>query len=224
VAQTTDTIACMASRDYVSPQYKERSFNCPHCDTFAHQVWWQVRAIRHITDPGRNVPEADVSKCDRCGKDAYWIDEQLVFPPKAQAPLPHEDMPEDVRDDYLEARDLAGRSPRAACALLRLALQKLCVHLGESGQQINADIAALVQKGLPVQIQRALDTPRVVGNNAVHPGEMDLRDDVATATALFDVMNIIVEQQISQPRQLHELYDNLPEAARSAIEDRDATP
>jgi hypothetical protein len=130
-------------------------------------------------------------------------------------------MPDDVRQDYLEARDVAGRSPRAACALLRLALQKLCIHLGVGGGNINADIAALVKQGLPVQVQQALDTLRVVGNNAVHPGEIALGDDVETATALFDVMNFIVEQQISQPRQLQTLYDNLPDSARDAIEQRD---
>jgi hypothetical protein len=36
---------------------------------------------------------------------------------------------------------------------------------------------------------------------------MHLTDDVDTATALFNVMNFIVEQQ---PRQLQALYENLP--------------
>jgi hypothetical protein len=131
-------------------------------------------------------------------------------------------MPDAVREDYLEARDVADRSPRSAGALLRLGLQKLMVHLGEGGTSLNDDIASLVRKGLPVRVQQSLDTLRVVGNNAVHPGEMDLRDDAATANSLFDVMNFIVEQQIEQPRKLEELYGTLPAGAQDAITKRDS--
>jgi hypothetical protein len=42
-----------------------------------------------------------------------------------------------------------------------------------------------VQKGLDVQIQQALDTVRVIGNEAVHPGEMDVRDDPSLVGTLY---------------------------------------
>ena len=52
-------------------------------------------------------------------------------------------------------------------------LQKLCKVLGQSGNNINEDIKALVESGLDPRVQKALDAVRVVGNNAVHPGQMD---------------------------------------------------
>jgi hypothetical protein len=131
------------------------------------------------------------------------------------------EMPTDVREDYEEARAIIGQSPRGACALLRLAVQKLCKDLGESGENINADIAALVQKGLDVEVQEALDTLRVIGNNAVHPGEMDLKDDIETASALFSLLNFIVDDQIAQPRKRKAIFERLPPGAREAIHKRD---
>jgi hypothetical protein len=157
------------------------------------------------------------------GEWGYWVNEVLVAPAIAAAPLPHPDMPEDVQTDYIEARDVASRSPRSACALLRLAHQKLCISLGEKGKNLNDDIASLVKKGLPVEVQQAPDALRVFGNHAVHPGELDLQDDHASAQSLFGVLNFIVEQRIAQPRKLAELYGQIPEGALQQIERRDAT-
>jgi hypothetical protein len=130
-------------------------------------------------------------------------------------------MPEAVRNDYLEARDIVSKSPRAAAALLRLALQKLMPEIGRKGDNLNDDIGQLVREGLPVQVQQALDVVRVVGNNAVHPGLIDLKDDQITALALFNLVNLIVDFMIAQPKRVLELYDSLPEASRAAIEKRD---
>ena len=104
---------------------------------------------------------------------------------------------------------------------MRLALEKICAQLESDGRDINAKIGAMVNKGLRVEIQQALDTVRVVGNNAVHPGQMDLKDDYETCIGLFELVNIIVENQISQPKKIAELFGKLPEGARDAIEKRD---
>ncbi len=131
-------------------------------------------------------------------------------------------MPEDVREDFIEASSIAVKSPRGAAALLRLALQKLMLHVGQRGENLNDDIGALVREGLDPRVQQALDSLRVIGNNAVHPGELSLNDDAEAAQGLFGILNFIVEQLIELPRRLDAMYESLPQTARAAIERRDA--
>lgn len=146
----------------------------------------------------------------------------MIIPADAPVPPPHPDMPASVIEDYQEARSIFSRSPRASVALLRLAIQKLMPDLGEKGENINADIKALVAKGLPVQVQQAFDFCRVVGNNAVHPGEINLNDTPEMGQHLFSMINFIVEDRITRPKQVAELYAKLPEPAKAAVEKRDA--
>jgi hypothetical protein len=105
---------------------------------------------------------------------------------------------------------------------LRLALQKICKHLGEPGKNINEDIGSLVKRGLNPSIQRALDVLRITGNNALHPGELDVRDDRILVGKLFALLNVIVQQMITQPREIEELWGQMPDGAREAVQKRDA--
>ena len=162
-----------------------------------------------------------VSKCFNCDDIAIWIHERLVYPQRGEGPPPNSDMPEDIRRDYDEASAILDLSPRGAAALIRLAIQKLCKHLGQSGENINEDIKSLVAAGLDPRIQKALDVVRVIGNNAVHPGKIDIKDDRAIAENLFRLLNLIVDKMISEPKHIDEVYALLPEGARKAIEKRD---
>lgn len=132
------------------------------------------------------------------------------------------DMPEDVKKIYDEACLVLKASPRSSAALSRLAIEKLVDHLEAEGRDLNSKIANLVSKGLPEQIQKMLDSVRVIGNNAVHPGEIDLSDNAQLASSLLKFINLIVENQISQPKKINEIYDNLPESNLESIERRDS--
>jgi len=146
----------------------------------------------------------------------------MIYPLVGTVPDPNEDLPVDVKEDYIEARNIVNLSPRGAAALLRLAVQKLCIHLGEKGKNINEDIKSLVQKGLPETMQQALDSVRVIGNNAVHPGQIDLKDNLDTAYKIFGFINIICEMLISQPKKIKEFYEmKIPEDLRNEITNRD---
>lgn len=73
-----------------------------------------------------------------------------------------------------------------------------------------------------MRVQQALDLVRVVGNSAVHPGHIDLKDDVGTAMMLFGWINVIAEDQISEPKRIEELYQqSLTPGQKEHIEQRD---
>lgn len=167
------------------------------------------------------VENLSISECYNCKRFALWVGDKLVDPPVMASVEPNPDMPDDIAANFNEARSIVNNSPRGAAALLRLCVQKLCIHLGEKGRKIDDDIASLVKKGLNVVVQQALDIVRVVGNASVHPGAMDLRDDRSTANSLFGLVNAIAEQMISHPKHVAELYQTLPQAKRDAIDKRD---
>jgi hypothetical protein len=135
------------------------------------------RVYRYSVSSQSEFVNAWVSHCYSCEGFAFWIKDRIVFPPMKAEIKPHEDIPATIRDDFQEAASIVELSPRSAAALLRLCIQKLMVELKQKGENLNDDIGALVAAGLETGVQKALDVVRVVGNNAVHPGQIDLKDD-----------------------------------------------
>ena len=154
-----------------------------------------------ISSYGPRLNNVWLSRCFNCDDISIWIYDKLIYPWRGEAPLANPDLPAEIRRDYDEASSILDLSPRGAAALIRLAIQKLCKELGQPGDNINSDIGALVAAGLDARIQKSLDVVRVVGNNAVHPGQIDLRDDRSTAESLFHLINLIAEKMISEPKQ-----------------------
>ena len=168
----------------------------------------------------KDANNLNLSQCYNCNKVAVWVHGNLIFPNEKLGVHPNPDLPDNISRDYEEARGILGDSPRGAAALLRLCVQKLCIHLGEKGKSIDDDIASLVAKGLNPLVQKSLDIVRVIGNEAVHPGVIDLNDDRDTASQLLILINSIADQMISHPKKVEELYGKLPESKREAIEKR----
>jgi hypothetical protein len=163
-----------------------------------------------------------VNACYSCNGFSVWVGRDLVYPVSVSVIEAHEMMPAPIKADFDEAGAILNDSPRGAAALARLCIQKLVIELGGDGNNLNADIAELVKKGLEVEVQQALDVVRVIGNNAVHPGTIDLKDDKETALTLLQLVNMIVERRIAGPKKLLKLFAGLPAGALEQIEKRDA--
>lgn len=214
--------------NYVAPKFDLKAFNCPFCNAYAHMEW-----VSHSIGAFSDYSEAE---CYKCKKKSLWRKEThtvplvgvrtvgfMIFPDTGNAPFPVDDMPEDVKTDYMEAASIFSKSHRGGAALLRLALQKLLKHLGKEGKNINDDIRALAGDGsLPAKVIQVADTLRITGNNAVHPGTMSDEDFDDVAEKMFDLINFIVRKAITEPKELDELYLKTPESARKSAESQDA--
>jgi len=163
-----------------------------------------------------------ISDCFHCKKVAIWVREKMIFPSTTGShPIPP-NLPDNIRSDFSEAAQILESSPRGAAALLRLVIEKLCNHiLGKKAPSIDDAISQLVTKGLSTEAQRALDYVRVIGNLAVHPGNLDIQDDRETVETLFHLIGFIVDEMITRPAKLSALYNSLPPNKLKAIEERD---
>lgn len=169
-----------------------------------------------------NPSNFSVATCASCDEVTLWIGRSLIYPKKTSLSSPNNDLDEDIKSLYQEAVTIFADSPKGATALLRLALQKLLKQIGKGGKDINNDIKELVSNGLSQKIQQALDIVRVVGKNAVHPGQIDLDDNSEIALKLFHILNFIADEMITKPKKLEKLYDDIiPENTKEHIKQRD---
>ena len=211
---------------------------CPNCQSISAQTWYyglgsncvSTGTISSMTGQPILRPSFIIIRatCNSCGKDSIWkkdedtLEESLVIPKKTVGvESSNPDMPDEIAKIYNEASLVLSDSPRASAALSRLAIDKLTTQLEPEGKNLNLRIGKLVEKGLPATIQQSLDIVRVIGNNAVHPGEIDITDNREIALSLLELLNFIVDNQISQPRRIQEMFQNLPQGARDAIDRRD---
>jgi hypothetical protein len=222
----------MQAIDYFPPVLGKGEYNCPHCNVYAKQFYGHMQSIAEyqrssiIVKSRSNFHEPlpkdwIVTKCQHCQGIALWRGMNMIYPKKLIAPPPNPDLAEEIKADYLEAANILTESPRAAAALLRLALQKLCIQLNEKGENINEDIKSLVVKGLNPLVQKSLDALRITGNNAVHPGEINLSEEPERVSKLFELINFIASKMISEPKEIEGFYSNLPAGALEAVERRD---
>lgn len=210
--------------EYFPPQYESTGFHCPYCQVYAAQNWREIMYMQAGMINPVSIKRKGVvaSFCSRCGTPTFWLDKKIIYPLVHTFPPANSDLPDSVRALYEEAASIANQSPRAACALLRLAIETLLKDLGylEKGDRLFNSIGKMVEAGLDKSIQKSLDALRVAGNNAVHTGRIDIHESI-DVQALFRLINLIAHKLITEPKEIDEIYDFLSNTEKEAIEDRD---
>lgn len=216
------------------PYIDSRAFACLHCGVHTHHLWTNLKAENtqlalHVDRPtsmeeGFNIPMWRMSVCIHCRRNTIFYGDMLIYPHAKLGPNPAADMPAPVQAIYEEARAVASASPRAAAALLRVAVETLIDDLEPGKAKLNTKIGNLVKRGLDPQVQQMLDTVRVFGNEGgAHPGTINMNETPEVLGMLMFCVNTIVERMITFPNRISEVYSALPDEQRKGIEDRDRT-
>jgi hypothetical protein len=194
--------------------FKSNTFQCPYCGVYAkHKLYDMAKGI--MSERGLDyyegfVPELHLTICSKCDKFVLWLNDKIIYPTVSVAPWPSEDMPTNIREDFLEARNVLEVSPKSACAILRLCLHRLLDHLARSGREIDLSSIVLLRKGTPQKLTDALWAVKAIGPGAIPPAEISPKDDIRTAISLFELINLIVEATISRQREADQFYNMLP--------------
>src|SRR3989304_6761788 len=98
----------MKEKLFVAPTLNADAFHCPHCEVYAHQSWyesakWKDNSYHGVVKGSKNL---SISVCTHCGDYALWLDKAIIYPASSIAPMPAADMPQDVKEDYVEARNI----------------------------------------------------------------------------------------------------------------------
>ena len=175
------------------------------------------------TTPDIARDEWAVSECGRCKNFAIWRGLQLVFPAtSATAAFPHEMMPPEARELYVEASQVVGISRRAGTALARAALERMLKSVDPAASR---DLAGRIDRVIPKvseSLGQMLTIIRHVGNKSLHVE--DVPDEVMTLVLdpedleivelIFLSINDLAEELIARPARTREIFDKLPAAVR----------
>ena len=200
---------------------------CPHCGAKTQQKYmnkfigtYQYTLTtksypKHISTHETNKTEIkDISmlQCTACEKYIIFNRETQIYPIIANIEDPNPDMPEDIKKDYDEARNIYNLSVRGSCALLRLALDKLLIYLDIKGKTLFNKINAYCDRFEPDEtMKQALHSIRIVGNESVHPGTFNVEDNKDIALLLFEILNDIAYEHITKKKKREEMFKKLPE-------------
>ena len=115
------------------------------------------------------------SKCPNCKKPIVTVQItegrktsfRLVHPFNVARPVSN-DVPTEIRNDFLEAAAVLSTSEKASAALSRRCLQSLLSDIGYTQKDLNDQIELAI-KDLPKRLGENLDAVRTIGNFAAHP-------------------------------------------------------
>jgi len=216
------------------------SYKCPHCGTLTMFVLKLVVSSypeRRETAPLNNFYESQsdgleyrgnnglfhffhpkrvfVTECCSCGNLVFWENGEIQYPVR-NGIIPAEDMPQDAKEVFNEAQAIIALSPRAACALLRVCLERIVDWYGENehveGFKKSDKLYKKIETiGISPAFQRICKACRIAGNEHAHSGEIDLsgEDSFEIAEAMSRMINSLVNTWIAPIRESEEVLRKL---------------
>lgn len=143
-------------------------------------------------------------------KSNIVTEEKLIYPIKSSLDIEsNEDMTDEQKNLFNEAKNIFDNSPKAAGALLRSVIENILrkkydKHKSSLLGSILNDKD--VEKDLGGKIMEMCKTCQLIGNDAAHSSLMIYLDENKEEVKfLFELINLITEQLVSKPKKEQEL-------------------
>ena len=205
---------------------------CPHCSVAANITWSTATSFTDVVKKPEfedeyefNGVEIAYARCPECGGllvclrygespegDGAAIrcvrSEERIYPLGSSRPLAAE-VPQDYRNEFLEACKVEGVSPKASAALSRRLLQQVLrdeLNLKSTNLATQVD-QFIALPGIPSYLSKAVDAIRNIGNLAAHPIKATNTGEIVDvepgeAMWLLDVLESLFEFVFVQPVRL----------------------
>lgn len=213
--------------NYEKPEVNKKIFNCPNCGERAQQIFYTMVLIKdkdevgvgyqfyekHHAMPYHSKIEINVATCVICEKISLWKENDMVYPQLSNTPQATADMHIKVKEIFNEAREVFTVSTKAAAALLRLAFEQYCKEMGYDKKYKLADNIddMLTKENLDENFRDSCKYIRVAGNDAVHPRQISIAEDKDVVLFMFELLNQLVEEMITNKEKKRQLFDKVLE-------------
>jgi Domain of unknown function (DUF4145) len=197
------------------------SAKCPHCGV---TIAWVTTRGDYVVGDETGTLRYEALTCPECKKaivqlihsasgttaEQPWTETRMIAWPRAsnRTPAPPQ-VPDAIRQDYVEACLVLIDSPKASAALSRRCLQHILrdaakVKPGNLAAEIDQAIAARL---LPTSLNESLDAVREIGNFAAHPTKSQHSGEVievepGEAEWNLDVVEALMDVLYVQPAAL----------------------
>ena len=126
-----------------------------------------------------------IAVCRGCGRVVLFEHNKLVFPIGGGIPATS-CMPSDAKEVFEEAQQIINLSPRAACAMLRICVERMVNATEANGRTLADKINSL---NLPPKMAKLAHACRLIGNDAVHDNVIDFSIDSEEAQAVSGALS-----------------------------------
>jgi hypothetical protein len=186
-------------------------------------IFWMIESVKNELSKAINII-ADVAH-----RDEKITKKEILYPliKKEKPPAIGEDIDDDIVSIYNEAYSIIELSPVAACAMLRICIEKIIKRYGKHTfkEGTNIDKVHLnnfienIKSTIPLIIYQTLHIIRIIGNGVIHDGRLMLDDPNENKDMAYELANfipLIVSELIIRPKYLEELHQKfkLYEASR----------
>lgn len=179
-----------------------------------------IEDVAEILDPA----QTKITRCQACGGLIFWDYYEIKYPiPRGIEPA--KDMPKEALKEFCEAQSVIALSPRSACVLLRVCLEKLADYVAQTCGVPDYKTEAMLwekikflgeKRGITSDIKEICDACRDTGNEFAHKGKYDLSesDTRELAEIMSELTNSLVDLWVKPAAKVARIRQLIPAKKR----------